>query len=55
MEKYLVACVHAGKEEPIAHYVEAESKESAMLAFMAWHEKRYPHRRAYNVVVYRAL
>ena len=53
MDRYLVVCLHAGKEDPIAHYVDAESTESALQAFMAWHEKRYHYRRAYNVVAYR--
>lgn len=55
MTRYLVACLHARREIPITHFVDADNKESALVVFMNWHDKVYPHRRAYNVTVYEML
>ena len=53
--RYIVACVHANKIDPIVYFVDAVNETEALLKFMSWHEKMYSSRRAYNVHVYRAF
>lgn len=55
MTRYLVACLHARRESPIIHFVDTDNRVTAVLLFLAWHDKCYPHRRAYNVTVYEML
>lgn len=55
MTRYLVACLHANRELPITHFVDAHDKESAIRAFMYWHGIHHPYRRAYHVTVYEMI
>ena len=55
MKRYLVACLHANREFPITHFVDAEDKESAIREFMTWHGIHHAWRKAYNVTVYEMI
>ena len=50
LKRYLVVCEHHGRIRTFVYYESiALCEQDAITKFMNWHEREYPHRRAYNV------
>ena len=49
--RYHIVCEHAGRVRTIIMFdTVASNPTNALIDFMNWHNKAYPHRRASNVV-----